>query len=235
MNQLTSILLATVALFPLMAFNSASASSLINVTSIAGDEDCFGTNRIPCSTASINEVISNSEPDDGVFDAYGLSLFEWSHKFTLPTASQVTEATITISTLDLEDAGAGDGRGGGPFDTLLFIDGMEVVGAFDTTFTPDGNAATQLPINSVVFDLNPSFFPSFLDGQIDVALNPRGGPLADVIAIDFAKLEVTAMKASVPEPSFVFSLLLLGVFSQVPGLKDKFKTKASLKNQEHLN
>lgn len=126
--------------------------------------------------------------------------------------------------------------GSGPFDTLLFVDGIEVVGAFDTTFTLDGNGATQLPINNVVFDLNPSFFPSFWDGQINVALNPRGGLRKDAISIDFAKLEVTAMtEFSVPEPSFVFSLLLLGALSLFPGFKGKIETKASLKNQEEQN
>jgi hypothetical protein len=199
--------LATITLSSLTAFQRAEAASLV---SLAGDEDCFGTNRIPCSNASVNEIIANREPDDGVFDSWDLFFFQWSHEFTLPTVGNITNAVLTISTLDVEDAGEGDGLGGAPYNERLFIDGVEVAGAFDTTFTPVGGTATQLPINTVVFNLDASFFPSFLDGRIDVSVNPFGGRRRDAIAIDFAKLELTT-STPIPESSSVLSLLALGI------------------------
>lgn len=210
-NKLALTALATITLSSLTAFQRAEAASLV---SLAGDEDCFGTNNILCNTVSVNEVIANREPDDGVFDTWDLFSFQWSHEFTLPTIGNITNAVLRISTLDVEDAGAGDGLGGTPYNERLFIDGVEVAGAFDTIFTPDGNAATQLPINTVVFNLDSSFFPNLLDGKIDVSVNPFGGQRRDAIAIDFAKLELTTstpVSTPIPESNSVLSLLALGI------------------------
>ncbi|NET57237.1 MAG: hypothetical protein F6K47_14050 [Symploca sp. SIO2E6] len=186
------------------------AATIFNV---AGDQDCFGANTSPCDFIAVNQIIQ--EPDDGDFDFFRIGSFNWTHNYTLPVRSNITGAKLTIVTLDLEDNGAGDGQGGAPFDTRLFLDGIEVLEAFDDTFTPDGNGSgtTPHPVNSTVFNLDPSFFSALRDGNIDVQVVSDAGVRSDVIGIDFATVELTiAETSSVPEPVSALSILFFGTF-----------------------
>jgi hypothetical protein len=207
--------LATLAVSTL-GIKTAQAS---NIVSVVGDQDCFGTNRTPCNTASINEAIANREPDDGGFDNWGFAVFNWTHNYILPANETITSAVLTIATLDLEDGGAGDGLGGAPYDTRLFVDGIEVPGAFDTTFTPDGGVATQLPVNTTVFNLTPNFFSSLLDGTATIGINSTGGQRGDFVSVDYAKLEIHT--APVPEPGAALGLLALTAVGAGVKLKKK--------------
>ncbi len=192
-----------IAILSLVISVDVSMGSYI-LESLAGDKDSFGTDKSEGLPVSVNEILASShDPGDGDFDVWALNSFSWDHVFTLPTGASLTGATLTIVTLDLEDNGAGDGLGGGPYDDRLFIDGMEILGAFDSTFTPDGNANTLLPPNTDIFTLAPAFFPLLQDGSINVGVNPLGGRLKDAIAIDYALLELEV----IPEPG---TLLLLG-------------------------
>lgn len=175
------------------------------IVNLAGDKDCFGTNKAPCNTVSVNEIVN--EGSDGDFDIFRTGSFQWSHNYT-PIETKISSAKLTIVTFDLEDGGAGDGAGGAPFDDLLFIDGMEVLGAFNSTFTPDGNSQTQLPINTTTFNLNPAFFSKLVDGSVNIELQSDGGSSSDVIAIDYAELEIKP----VPEPLTILgSATALGI------------------------
>ena len=99
-------------------------------------------------------------------------------------------ATLTVVSWDLEDAGAGDGLGGEPFDTKLFLDGIEVTGAFDDTFSPDVGTSTPSAPNTTVFHLGSEFFPLFSDGGVDIELNAWGGQFQDCLAVDYAMLQL---------------------------------------------
>jgi len=52
------------------------------------------------------------------------------HALVIHARESVVSGSITLLTWDIEDAGAWDGMGGGPFDDKLYIDGVEVAGAF---------------------------------------------------------------------------------------------------------
>ncbi|NEP08956.1 MAG: hypothetical protein F6K14_01625 [Symploca sp. SIO2C1] len=178
---------------------------------VAGDQDCFGTSISPCDFIRSNQIIQ--EPDDGDFDFFRTGSFNWTHNYTLPVGSNITGARLTIVTLDVEDNGAGDGQGGEPFDDRLFLDGLEVLEAFDNTFTPDLDRRTPKPVNSTVFNLDASFFSVLRDGNIDVQVVSDAGVKSDFIAIDFATLELTVSEtSSVPEPVSVMSILAFGTF-----------------------
>jgi hypothetical protein len=205
-NLLSIVALTTTFSTILLAAQNTKAAT---ITSLAGDKDCFGKNAVTCNTAAVLDIVH--EADDGSFDLWSSGSFTWSHSFSLPAGTQITQVVLKIVTLDLEDNGAGDGAGGAPFDDKLFIDGIEVLGAFDTTFTPDGNASTQLPVNTTVFNLAPTFFPLLADGNVNIQLLSTGGSRADAIAVDFAELTIDTEKTDdmekVPEPSSVFGLL----------------------------
>ncbi|TRT43200.1 MAG: PEP-CTERM sorting domain-containing protein [Microcystis aeruginosa Ma_QC_C_20070703_M131] len=96
----------------------------------------------------------------------------------------------------------------------LYIDGIEVSGAFDDVSPSDGNAFTQLPVNVTIFNLNSLFFSSLADGNVNIALNSFGGTRADAIAIDYAELEIQTISeplTSVPEPSTILGIVTLGL------------------------
>jgi hypothetical protein len=156
-----------------------------SLESLAGDRDSFGTDKPEGDPVIPIEV--THDPLDGDFDRWALNYFVWEHVFTLPPGVCLTGATLTIVTLDLEDDGEGDGLGGEPYDDRLFIDGVEILGAFDSTFTADGYPIIP---NTDTFILGPEFFPLLQDGSITAELNPLGGERKDSIAIDYALFEL---------------------------------------------
>ncbi len=174
-----------------MMFCAGISNADNSLTSLVGDNDSFGTGV--AENALVNVYNIANTPADGDFDLWALNSFNWSHTFTLPAGAYVTGATLTIVTFDVEDNGAGDGKGGVPYDDKLFIDGVEVPGAFDDTDTPDMNVPPYqipLPRNTNTFTLDSSFFPYLQDGSISVKVDPLGGTLKDSIAIDYALLEL---------------------------------------------
>ncbi len=194
----------------LVCMVSLSAEAL-TITSLVGDKDSFGSN-LPAGSPVAVGSIRYGWGDDGVTDLWtkSINVYEWAHAFTLPTGFSIQSATLSILTLDMEDAGAGEGRGGGPFDDRLYLDSVEVAGAFDDVYTPDGHSNTRLMPNLSTFNLSSSFFPLLEDGLLMVSLDTLGGTLKDMIAIDYAELTIEAEETIIeviPEPA---SILLLG-------------------------
>ncbi len=194
--------LASVIILTSLSFVSAGT-----INSLAGDKDYFGSGF--SSGSSLLPVDVQPELDDGTMDQYG-NFFQgitWQHAFVLPVNTIISGATLTIHSWDIEDDGAGDGLGGVPFDDLLFVDNVEISGAFDNVFSPD--APPSFPVISV-FDLNPSFYSLLTDGIVDIKVDPFGGSSIDKIAIDYAELSVTFVPDSepVPEPT---TIALLGI------------------------
>jgi hypothetical protein len=207
-GSLASAIAAAQAIFSLFL----GAANAATITSIAGDKDCFGTGSNICNTIAVFNIVQGTNDID--FDFFTFKTFQWSHNYSLPASSSITSAVLKIVTFDLEDNGAGDGFGGIPFDDRLFIDGIEVSGAFDDVSTPDGNAFTPLPVNVTIFNLNSLFFSSLADGNVNIALNSFGGTRADAIAIDYAELEIQTISeplTSVPEPSTILGIVTLGL------------------------
>lgn len=162
---------------------------IITIISLAGDKDSFGSEKPLGSTVSVNEIFADST--DAPFDTWCSANFQWTQSYEVP--GTIINATLTIPSLDVEDNGAGDGLGGAPFDDKLFIDGVEVLNAFDDVYTPDGNANTQLPTNVSVFNLDSSFFGNLSDGTVQISVDPLGGSSGDCIALDYAELELTIL------------------------------------------
>jgi hypothetical protein len=187
-------------------FFSCAASGAV-IVNLAGDRDSFGTGKPDGSTVSVLEITAPGG-EDGNFDQWALALHAWTHAFGVP-AGTIVSATLAIATLDLEDNGAGDGLGGGPYDSTLFVDGNEVPGAFDAVFTPDATATTQITPNVTIFDLS-AFLGELADGNLVVTLNPRAGTLADSISVDYAELRIVTTDA--PEPA-TMALLGLGAIA----------------------
>lgn len=179
------------------------------VISLVGDKDNFGTGAPLGSPINswigVNDAPIHPDATDGLFDSPGvLSPVTWTHLFSLSGQGSITAATLTIVTWDLEDGGQGDGSGGGPYDTTLFLDGIEIPGAFDQTYSPDMGPSYP---NITTFTLSSSLYSLLRDGRLDVTLNPSAGTGSDFIAIDYAELRIETRCSPVPEPS---TLLLLG-------------------------
>lgn len=205
MNKWRKIL-STVFMVVLCNADFTIAVDTYTITSLAGDKDSFGTGAPIGSPVRV--VDFHRDPWDGDFDMEpalwgSRRFFEWQHNFTPPDSGSIIGVSLTVVTFDLEDAGAGDGRGGGPFDDLLFLDGIEIPEAFDDVYSPDVTRYDLALPNITVFNLGPEFFYIFQDGIVNVMVDSRGGQLFDAIAIDFAELQLT-----VPEPT---TLLLLGL------------------------
>jgi hypothetical protein len=157
---------------------------------------------------SVNEVLVPGG-EDGDFDRWALSSFSWTHSFVVPAGESIVGASLRIATLDVEDDGEGDGLGGAPFDTLLFLDGVEFPGAFDDVFTGPANANTQITPNVTAFDLV-AFLAVLADGTLQVRVDPFGGTRGDSIAVDYAELTLRTETLAVPEPTTT-ALLGLGL------------------------
>lgn len=193
--------------FAVAFFLAATADAGI-IVSLAGDKDSFGTGKPDGSTVSVNEI-NVIGGEDGDFDRWNLASFLWTHTFVLPAGESIVSASLKVSTLDMEDNGEGDGAGGAPFDDLLFLDGVELIGAFDDVFTGPANSNTQIVPNVTMFDLT-GFIGSLSDGMLVVRIDPNGGSRHDAIAVDYGELTIVT-RSSAPEPaSSSLAILLLG-------------------------
>jgi hypothetical protein len=188
------------------------------ITNLAGDKDSLGTGVPVGDPVAAGYAVATAE-DGTAFDQRCRGLAEWTHNFTIPSGEHIIGASLTFLTFDIEDAGEGDGRGGQPWDDRLYLDGVEVLGAFDDFYTPDGTSALPIPPIWAAFTLDPVFFPLMQDGMLSVQIADLGD--GDHFWIDFSELKIETAANSVPEPGTVL-LLGCGLLSLV-GFRRKFK------------
>jgi hypothetical protein len=194
-------------LIAIMIIGMSAHAEALTIVSLAGDKDSLGTG-IPVGDPVAPAYAVNSSSDGTAFDQRRSGIIEWSHQYTIPNNQQIINAALTLLTFDIEDAGAGDGQGGEPFDTRLYIDGVEVVGAFDNVYTADYSSDQLIPPNWVTFVLNSSFFPLIQDGLVTIQMADFQG--GDNVWLDFAELRIETVPTAVPEPTTML-LLVLGL------------------------
>lgn len=194
-----------------------SSVSAATITSQVGDRDSFGTGIDIDSPVTAQEVANGTHEasDPAGFDKWNPGKTTWTHSYTF-NGETITGATLEISTLDLEDNGGCDGSGPDFCDTTLFLDGKELIGAFDDVFTNDPPAGSpHLLRNVTFFNLGAEFFPLLEDGMLQVILNPYAGIKGDHIAIDYAALNIFT---SASEPDVAAVPLPLGGVLLLTGL-----------------
>ncbi len=161
--------------------------------SIAGDKDNFGTGTPLDQAVRLADFQVDSPPSS--FDLprngwCGVRLFDWAHVVQLPQGANITAATLSIVSWDMEDNGAGDGMGGAPFDSRLYLDGVELPAAFDDVYSWDVDRWQYAPSTKSVFQLGPGFLAALADGRLDVRVDSAGGVHGDCIALDYAELRI---------------------------------------------
>lgn len=195
----------------------ASSVSAATISSQVGDRDSFGTGININNQLTTQEVANGTHEasDPAGFDKWNPGKTTWTHSYTF-NGETITGATLEVSTFDLEDNGACDGSGADFCDTTLFLDGKELIGAFDDVFTKDAPAGfPHLYRNVTVFNLGAEFFPFLEDGMLQVILDPYAGVKGDHIAIDYAVLNVFT---SASEPDVAAVPLPLGGALLLTGL-----------------
>ena len=189
----------------MIVFGVTVTSNATTIVSLVGDKDNFGTDAPLGSPLNSwigeNGIEINPDPWDVPisFDTKGIaSPVTWTFSFSFPKNNKAKDATLTIVTWDLEDAKAG-------FDTKLWLDGMEISGAFDNTDSPDvGPSFPNLTTFTWNYPLDKDVLELLNDGVLVVEMN-SGADSPDMIAIDYAELTIVAVP--VPEPA---TMLLLG-------------------------
>ncbi len=199
----------------------ASEAHSLTVTSLVGDKDGFG----------IGIPIGDDFPDilaftPGVGDPAGTDVAvvgssytpalphpsganarpeTLTHVFTLPAGLTISAVSLALAVGDVDD---------GPLaaiDDRLWVDGVEVAGAFDDVNQLILGAAGGSGL--VSFALDPSFFPLLLDGELEVLVdeidNLTTDPAqAEIFAIDYSEVTITLT----PEPG-TLALVGLGVLA----------------------
>jgi hypothetical protein len=158
----------------------------------AGDRDGFGLDLAEGDTWQ--GFFDEREGGDPFFtDRMPTDLdFSWSLGYPLPAGAQVSGAELVLFTLGVQD---GDSQVvGSDTDIRLYVDGIEVAGAFDTVDQFDWIGAQWVSIaGKVVIPIPEAALPSLADGSATVRieiLQLGTAPSTDAIAIDYALLQV---------------------------------------------
>jgi hypothetical protein len=145
------------------------------IMSQAGDNDNLG--RISgCACWDVTH-----EPDDGVFDLWSVEDKVWTHTFEPLIDKKITSATLSIYGFNIEDG------------TLkLFVDGVEIPGAFANVHEPT--------TSKTVINLDPSIYDKLKSGSVEVAVRQGSNNPStyDAFAIDYATLQIQYTCDTIP-------------------------------------
>jgi len=164
------------------------------IVSLAGDKDSFGTGK-PLGSSILYNTEPSWDPSDGDFDRELRSSYHWTHTYLLPSDEIVVGASLTVVALDIDDGSGSDPQ---YYDVRLYLDNMEVPGAFDDVTDMQVGGDSYLPTEAI-FTLDPPFLSALQDGILNVMVDPLGGVGGlDGLMIDYAELQIET--APVPEP-----------------------------------
>ena len=188
-------------------FCLATTLSPVSTIDLEGNKDGFGFGLAegdfrPVSTSPF--FFDNRAVDDPFFTdvepipTTGMTPtvdFSYTHSFTLP-AGIITDARIGMLTIGIQD---GDTQvSGSDTDVKLFLDEVEVPGAFDNvdqfSIIP-GEGFAEI-VGEVVIEIPSNIFPLLSDGGVDVRIeiNQLGtAPSIDAFAIDFSELTIDSL------------------------------------------
>jgi len=160
----------------------------------AGDRDGFGLGLVEGDTWK--GFFDEREGGDPAFTDHmpAGQDFTWSLGYPVPTGAQVTGGELVLFTLGVQD---GDSQVvGSDTDIRLYVDGVEVAGAFDTVDQFDwiGGQWTSIA-GKVVIPIPEAVLPTLADGSASVRieiLQLGTAPSTDAIAIDYALLQMVA-------------------------------------------
>ena len=190
------------------------------ITILAGDKDSLGTGLPLGDPVTLANAVNTIE-DGAAFDQRVRNPVEWSYAYALPIGHDIVGAWLTLLTYDLEDAGGCDGWGAAYCEDHLFVNGIEVPGAFDDVHTPDLPAYGFVPPNWVTLALGPEFYSTLATGVVTVQFDNRGPLFSDHVWIDFAELGLATEPTRVPEPSTV--TLLFGGLAMLTAGRSRAK------------
>ena len=145
-----------------------------------GDCDGFGTGIYPYNQSVTYWSLAQSENSNQ--DKYGdwcaSTEFNWSHNFSLPADAVIVDAYLQLNSYGLQDGDAG----GTVWNNQLFLDQVEVSGAFDGVNAP----------TSVAISLHQVPAASLANGQLDVRIfsGEHDGFSLDCEYFDFSELVI---------------------------------------------
>jgi hypothetical protein len=185
---------------------SLSSVNALEIINLVGDKD-QNPPPDPDGVGIIHEL-----DDPAGFDmrqAWGTTV-SWMHD----VSSELQGLTITSARLDIAVVGLIDGQYG--INNKLFVDGIEIPGAFD-------NSNDGWRLYSFVLDIQ-----RLLDGKLNVSI--QSDPIEGWGGPDYSELHVVAeTTTSVPEPTTML-FLWSGLFGLV-GLRRKFKKSTLINHQ----
>ena len=177
----------------------ASMANAEVVTSLLGDKDGFGLGLVEGDQRSVvDPFFDNRELGDPMFtDVMPIpTSVSYLHSFSL-LGVPVLSATLELFTLGVQD---GDTQVvGSDTDIKLFIDGVELPGAFDTVDQFASSPSVFVDLAGLVsFPIPNTMLSLFDDGSVEIQINilQLGSvPSTDAIAIDFSELNLMTAPA----------------------------------------
>ena len=153
----TRTLLCFISLY-ILSFQTCWSSDQV-IENLIGDRDDFSLNT------NIDPIFETTQCPY-YFDEYCRYDFgkkTYIHKFDsdLLSGKIISSAYLELKILDMED-------GDGEYDTRLFLDDNEIIGAFDSTSGPTISV-------TVTFQLNASMFYNLTDGELIVVIDTTSG------------------------------------------------------------
>jgi len=214
-----TVTMTTICKFLILAVLMVATStvSAVQITSMLGDNDGFGLGLLEGDTRAPSlGNFDTRAPGDPLFTDHAPVVDVSYTQFLGAGFSSINSAEIQFFSLGIQD---GDSQVfQSDIDLRLFLDGVELLGAFDIVDQFDflGGAFVEIA-GLVTITIPNTMFGLLLDGSVDVQienlqLNPNAVSSGDSFALDFSRfnLDVELNATTVPEPA-TFFLLLAGL------------------------